>query len=738
MTPNPFLLLFLTTGGGFGLIGGVLLIRSGAQRARDSRRVVVALRFPRGLKDEQVLAVVRAVIGLAPAKNGLGGRDSVVMEVIGRRSGITHRLHLPATSRAYLVAQLRAAVPGLAVEEIVDFVPERCRTARELRRRITTADLAVTDVAATSRTILAACTALSRSEVVVWQLVIGGGVAARPPATLPIAVRLLHGVTKPAPVTPRKDSGVVGVALRLGALAANDRRAEELVARLRRAAASVSAPQARLVPRLVPRLLVVERIARAATPLTAAPVLLRPEEVVALLGWPVATPLVPGVNLGGSPQLPAANTVPRTGRVLGRATAEDRAVAQPVKGAAEHSLIVGPTGSGKSWLAARLMLGDIEAGRGALLIDPKGGTAKAVIERLPEEAIGRTIIIDPTDEERPVPLPLLAAEAGGIPELAADTLIGLLRYRYADLGPRSTDILASSLYALARVPNATLMDVLPLWGDASFRATVAGLVRDDMVLSSFFAWFDGLSSSERSYMLAAPMNKIRPLLQRAVVRNVLAAPRSTFTIAEALQQRLVVIVMLPEGVLGSDATSLLGQVVLARLWAAVQARSGRSLYTVTIDEAPRFLDTGTDLGDVLARSREYGVGACIIGQSLAQFPTSLRDIALNSARTKVAFGTSASDARKLADEFGPGVEADFFTGLARYEAIGAVSLGGTVSPPFTFATEALAPRIPGRANAVRAASRARYGIPKAEIEASHKRDANTGDDGLGGVGRRTK
>jgi hypothetical protein len=100
-------------------------------------------------------------------------------------------------------------------------------------------------------------------------------------------------------------------------------------------------------------------------------------------------------------------------------------------------------------------------------------------------------------------------------------------------------------------------------------------------------------------------------------------------------------------------------------------------------EAPRFLDQPTDLGEVLARSREYGVGMTLIGQSLRQFPESLREVALNSARTKIAFGTSATDARRLAEEFGPGVEPDFFTGLGKFEAIGAVSLGGTVSPPFT-------------------------------------------------------
>ena len=72
----------------------------------------------------------------------------------------------------------------------------------------------------------------------------------------------------------------------------------------------------------------------------------------------------------------------------------------------------------------------------------------------------------------------------------------------------------------------------------------------------------------------------------------------------------------------------LGRWCVARLWAAVQGRAriaekSRRPFFVTLDEAPRFVDQPTDLGDVLARSREYGVGVTLIGQSLRQFPESL-------------------------------------------------------------------------------------------------------------------
>jgi hypothetical protein len=114
---------------------------------------------------------------------------------------------------------------------------------------------------------------------------------------------------------------------------------------------------------------------------------------------------------------------------------------------------------------------------------------------------------------------------------------------------------------------------------------VTSLVQDDPVLASFFGWFNGLNPAERHFVLAAPMNKVRPLLARPSVRNVLAAPLATFTMSQALRESLIIIVIVPEGVLGGDATTLIGQVVLARLWAAIQARPGRTFATEALGPA---------------------------------------------------------------------------------------------------------------------------------------------------------
>lgn len=722
------------------------------QASRDQRRRVFEVHFPRGVTPDQVRTFLAGLVGLASPGLELVGRDAAVLELIGTGRGVRHRLRLPTPSATHFVAQLRAAVPGIAIEEIKDsdktFELPRLGAARELRLTQYGTPLAIPDAASVSRQLVAACLSLRSGEVVVWQWVITGGTPTPVPAppsdsqTSPLWALVWGTGTRRRPASRRtQDEGLIRATVRIGARAVEPRREAELVARVQRVAASVSAPGARLVPRQLPNFVVARRVGRGSTPLVESPVVLARDELTALVGWPIGGPSLPGLVLGRSPQLPVAPDVPRKGRPLGRATVgSGRVVAQSLRGAKEHSLYLGPTGSGKTWLAAQVALADIAAGRGTLVLDPKGGTVRAILERLPEAAVSRTIVVDPTDVARPVPLPLLSQEAGGIPELAGDTLVGLLRHQHGDLGPRSSDILSSSLYALARMPGATLFDLFRLWGSPHYRAQAAAACADDPALVTFFAWLDGLSASERNFVLAAPSNKIRPLMQRPVVRNVIAAPRATFTLSEALLKNFVVLVMLPEGALGSEATTLIGQVLLGRLWSAVQGRTTRAAahpYFVTVDESPRFVDQPTDLGDVLARAREYGVGVTLIAQTLAQFPAALRGVVVNSARTKVAFQASAEDARRLADEFGPMVSADMLTGLTAFEAIGAVSVGGATTDPFTFKTVPLGDPIPGRARATRNASRERWGIPREEIEASFKTTTDVIPPDAGPIGRRS-
>ena len=621
---------------------------------------------------------------------------------------------------------------------------------RELRATQPYRPLRTDQPAEVAAAILAALTFLEAREQMVWQWVVApaGGDGTIDPWMVTategwhwMVRRLVAGTGVPDAAARRlaqeKASEPLLIATcRIAARGATRARTRELLRRLERAFARVSAPGARLVTRRSSA----AALRNAATPVFQSPVVPNARELAALVAWPIGGPTIPGLAYGGGPLLPPASTLPNTGRVIGDAIAPGhmRPVALSEPASLEHLLTLAPTGGGKTTLLASLALEDIHTGRCVVVIDPKGGLVERITQRLPEERIPDCIVVDPSDEARPVPLPLLATEPGSSADLTTDDLVGILRQRYGDLGPRSTDLLQSSLYTLARIPASTLMDLFTLWTNAAYRARAVARVQGDPVLAGFWAWFGQLSEAERATILAAPMNKIRPLVARPRVRNLLAAPHGTFTMTDVLASRKVLLVNLAEGALGREVTNLVGSVLVARLWRAIQGRIrlspvARRPAFVTIDEAPRFLDGAVDLGEMLVLAREYGVGVTIAAQTLAQFPKALRSMALNSARSKVSFQASADDAAALAREFGPLVTPEAFTGLPPFEALARLSIGGGVADPVSIRTRPLGDPIPGRATAVRAASRARYGLDRAETLAVF---APAQDEPMGGpVGR---
>jgi DNA helicase HerA-like ATPase len=93
-----------------------------------------------------------------------------------------------------------------------------------------------------------------------------------------------------------------------------------------------------------------------------------------------------------------------------------------------HAHVVGATGSGKSTLLANLALADMAAGRGVVVIDPKGDLVDDLLARLPEQALGRLVLIDPKETEAPPALNVLGGEPA---EVAVDHVVSVFARIFA-------------------------------------------------------------------------------------------------------------------------------------------------------------------------------------------------------------------------------------------------------------------------------------------------------------------
>jgi len=382
--------------------------------------------------------------------------------------------------------------------------------------------------------------------------------------------------------------------------------------------------------------------------------------------------------------------LPTSGLVIGRADfpGMERPVAVGFTDLLRHLYAIGPTGTGKSTLATALVTQQMKAGYGVCVIDPKGDLIKDLLDRIPAGREDDVIIVDPTDS-RPVGINLLDGPENE-DDLTADQVVGVFSRRFASTwGPRTDDIARAGVLTLLTDPASTLADLPVLFAKPAFRRGLVGKVTDP-ALAQFWQAFESWSEAERAHNTAPLLNKARAVLMRRPVRAIVGQP-STISLDVVLREGRILLINLSVGLLGEDAASLLGGLVFARLWAAVQRRTllppdERHPFFCTLDEFQTLVTIPTPLADVLALARGYGFGLTLLHQNLSQLPPEIRQAALANCRTKVVFACGATDATVLAKEFAP------------------------VTYPQSRPT--------GRATAIRDVSRQRYGRDPADIESA--------------------
>ena len=436
-------------------------------------------------------------------------------------------------------------------------------------------------------------------------------------------------------------------------------------------------------------------------------------ELAAVAHLPLDAGAIGVVRAGAKAVAPPPSTPNGTrggaARILGDADAGPaRKVALGVADGRQHTHVLGATGCGKSTLMARMILDDVTAGRGVVVIDPKGDLIADLLDRLPESAAARTVLFDPTD---PGPKPSLNILGSGEPELLVDNLVGIFQRIFSAFwGPRTDDVLRAAcltLLATAGDRPPTLAEVPPLLSTKSFRDTrVAKLPAESKVLRGFWTWYSQLSSASQSAVTGPVMNKLRAFLLRSFVREVIARPHSTVDLKEVLDGGIC-LVRLPKGVLGEETVRLLGSFIVAATWQAAshRAKSGEAARcdaALYIDEAHNFLNLPYPLEDMLAEARGYRLSLVLAHQNLAQLPADLREGISANTRNKIFFTCSPEDARSLATHTAPTLTEHDLSHLGGYQAAVRLAVGGIQQPAFTMRTRALPPAIPGRADAIRA------------------------------------
>ena len=414
----------------------------------------------------------------------------------------------------------------------------------------------------------------------------------------------------------------------------------------------------------------------------------------------------------------------------------------------EHTIVLGPTGSGKSNVLLSMIMANINAGRSLLVIDPKADLVNDILARIPESRENDVVVIDPSDV-CPVGVNPLSLCNSRNQHLVADAILAVFKEIFADSwGVRSQDIISSALITLSKMKGASLLMLPTLLTNDQFRKKALKNIDDKIGLEPFWHWYESTGVAERSQIISPVLNKMRQFLLRPGLRNVLGQAEPKFSLSDLFDKPRIVLVPLNKGIVGAESARLLGSLIVGLTWTlalnrAKDAPHSRQIVNIYIDELQDYLSLPTDLSDALAQARGLGVGLILAHQYRNQLSPSVRAGIDANARNKIIFGLNGSDAKEIAG-MAPELEPIDFMLLPRYSIYTNLQVNGRGTGWMSGQT--LPPTLMFRSAAeFKAQSMHRYGQDVTQTEKDYEKAVGIKseieaklEDGKGSIGRKKR
>lgn len=319
-----------------------------------------------------------------------------------------------------------------------------------------------------------------------------------------------------------------------------------------------------------------------------------------------------------------------------------------------HMHVIGASGTGKSTLLLNLIRQDIENGEGLAVLDPHGDLVDAILGGMPPERIDDVILLDPSDEQFPVGFNILAAHSDFERSLLASDLTSIFRRLSTSWGDQMESVLRNAILAfLESSRGGTLADLRRFLLDAAFRKDFLATVGDPEVV---FYWQRAFPQLTGGKSIGPVVTRLDEFLSRKPIRYMVSQDANRLDFAEILDQGRILLVRLPQGLIGRENTALLGSLVTAKLQMAAMSRqrlpaAQRRDFWCYMDEFQNFITPS--MAEILAGARKYRLGLILAHQELRHLDAD-RDVAsavLSNCYTRVVFKVGDADARALENGF---------------------------------------------------------------------------------------
>ncbi len=405
-----------------------------------------------------------------------------------------------------------------------------------------------------------------------------------------------------------------------------------------------------------------------------------------------------------------------------------------------HNLLaIARTGKGKSTLflhLARAVLADNTTPHGLFVMEPHRELIEALIGLMPPARQDDVVLVDGADLAYPPGINPLDATLGRNRDKAVDNLITIFeRIWNTSWGPRTENVLEFALKTLADAnqhiidadlqhgPDRqyTLLDVVPLLRNTSFRHAVMEQVTDPVLLSWWQYYYEPMDPRFQMEVISSVLNKLSKFASSRTTRRILGQPCSTINFTEIIRSGKILLVCTASGIVGADVSALLGatllglfQVTLAEQAEVSQAE--RRHFLALIDEFQVY--QGADFGTMLAGLRKYGGSFGLATQSLSyldRLDRTLRSTVLSNVDHLLPYAMSGEEAPLLHEL--DGIAEDDITNLDDFTCYAKLSAGGRRLPVFSLRLDPPTVGDQELAQRIRTRSQQYYARPVDAVEA---------------------
>lgn len=351
-----------------------------------------------------------------------------------------------------------------------------------------------------------------------------------------------------------------------------------------------------------------------------------------------------------------------------------------------HIWTVGKTGTGKSTMIANMAIDDIKKDRGIGIIDPHGDLVDDILDYIPAHRINDTVVFNPADKDFPVTINPLEVRDREEAELVVSGIMSIFTKVWANVwSARMEYILRNSLMTLSEVPEATLMDVLKILSDQTYRNKVVGKIKDSALVSFWKDEFDKMPEALQKEAISPIQNKVGQFVTSPLIRRIVGVSKSSIQVDEIMDGGKILLANLSQGRLGEDNAALLGAMLITKFQVAAmrrvdKANEDRTPFYLYVDEFQNFATSS--FIKILSEARKYKLGITLANQYMAQIPPEVQKAILGNAGTLISFGIGAEDASIVHKEFAEVFTQNDLVNIQNYQIAIKLMIDGHSTRPF--------------------------------------------------------